>query len=221
VAVPGSYHHLYGGGFAPDDTSGPATGISVSLAGEPFPVLWATTRELDVQIPWFGPQPGQYVLTLQSASSPFVSVLPMDLQTFAPTFERTGMPTDSQRVLIIAHQDFHGVVTTSDPAAPGETIHAYMTGLGGVQPLPPTGSPPMGLANVSERPVCWVATPSKTPEPAPVMFAGLAPGMVGIYQVDISLPGDLSAGSPMLTCVVEVPGYGVNGDFGSIPVGEK
>ena len=159
-------------------------------------------------------------LTLRSTSSPFVSVLPLDVEVFAPTFERTGMPNDPQRAIIVAHQDFHGVVTSADPAIPGETVHAYMSGLGGTQPIPPTGSPPMGLAYASARPVCSVTIPLKNPEPAPVTFAGLAPGMVGIYQVDISLPPDLSAGDELLSCSVEVFGFGISGDFGTLPIGK-
>ncbi len=216
--VPGSYHHLYGGGFAPGDTSGPASDVTVDLAGEPFFALRANTGELDLQIPWDGPPPGQYPLTLRSASSPFVSVLPLDVEVFAPTFERTGMPTDPQRAIIVAHQDFRGAVTSADPAIPGEIVHAYMTGLGGTQPTPLTGSPSNGLAYASQQPVCWVMIPLKNPEPALVTFAGLAPGMVGIYQVDISLPQDLSAGDEFLSCSVEVFGFGISGDFGTLPV---
>jgi len=225
--VPGSYHHLYGGGFALDDTSGPVAEVTVDLDGLPFPRLRATTRELDVQIPWVGPQPGQqYPLKLQSTSSPFVSVLPLDVEQFAPTFERTGMPMDPQRAIIVAHQDFHGVVTRADPAMPGEIVHAYMTGLGGTQPTPLTGSPPTGLAVASVQPVCSIALPLKNPEPSPVTFAGLAPGLVGMYQVDILIPQDVSLGDQFslgdqsLSCFVEAFGFGISGDFGNLPVGK-
>jgi uncharacterized protein (TIGR03437 family) len=217
--VPGSYRHLFGGGFGPDDSSGPASDISVDFAGEPFPTLRATTRELDVQIPWGGPPPGQFPLTLRSASSPFVSVLPLDVEAFAPTFERTGMPKDSRRSIIVAHQDFRGVVTPEDPAIPGEIVHAYMTGLGATQAIPLTGSPPSGLAYVNQRLVCSVTVPLRNPEPAPVTFAGLAPGMIGIYQVDISIPQDLPAGDQFLSCSIELSGFGISGDLGDLPIG--
>lgn len=88
---------------------------------------------------------------LHSSSSPFESIVQLDLETVAPAFERTGMPMDAQREIIVAHQDFHGVVTRADPAAPGEIVHAYMTGLGQVQPSPTTGSAPTALSNVITR----------------------------------------------------------------------
>lgn len=219
--VNGSYHHLYGGGFALDDTSGPAGDVTVDVAGEPFPIISASTRELDVQIPWNGPPPGQFPLTLHSASSPFESVLPLDIELLAPTFERTGMPLDPRRDIIVVHQDFHGLVTSADPAIPGEIVHAYMTGLGGTQPIPPTGAPPPFLANASIRPVCSVGLPLEDPHPAAVTFAGLAPGLIGMYQVDIFLPVDLSPGDEFLNCADQVPGLGIAGDLGSVPIGKK
>jgi uncharacterized protein (TIGR03437 family) len=218
--VAGSYHHLYGGGFAPDDVSGSTGDITVDLDGLTFPIVSAKTGELDVQIPWGGPSPGQFPLRLRSASSPFESVLALDIENFVPTFERTGMPADPQRALIVAHQDFHGVVTAADPAIPGEIVHAYMTGLGGTQPIPPNGSPPAILSIASIRPVCSVAAPLGDPRPAAVVFAGLAPGLIGIYQVDIAIPTGVSPGDDLLACADQVPAQGIAGDVGSLPIGK-
>src|ERR1035438_5881738 len=50
--VPGSYHHLYGGGFAVDAKSGPPPGLAVDLEGLSVPLVSANAGELDVQIPW-------------------------------------------------------------------------------------------------------------------------------------------------------------------------
>jgi uncharacterized protein (TIGR03437 family) len=217
--VPGSYHHLYGGGFAADATSGPPSDLAVDLQGVSVPLLSAKPGELDVQIPWQvlpSPQFPSVPVTLHSSSSPFESVVQLDLETAAPTFERTGMPMDGQRDIIVAHQDFHALVTMADPAAPGEIVHAYMTGLGEVQPAPPTGSAPAALSNASIRPLCWVQPPARPPETAAVAFAGLAPGTIGMYQVDIAIPADLAAAPVTLSCVDQFSPTGVIGDFGTL-----
>ncbi len=217
--VPGSYHHLYGGGFAVDATSGPAPDLAVDLEGVSVPLVSANAGELDVQIPWQVLPSSQFPavpMTLHNSSSPFESVVPLDLETAAPAFERTGMPMDGEREIIVAHQDFHGVVTMADPAAPGEIVHAYMTGLGQVEPTPPTGSAPTALSNVSIRPLCWVQPPGRPQETAGVTFAGLAPGMIGMYQVDIAIPADLAAGLVTLSCVDQFSSIGVAGDFGTL-----
>lgn len=220
--VPGSYHHLYGGGFAVDATYGPPPDLAVDLEGVSVPLVSANTGELDVQIPWqvvpsahFPSRP----MTLHNSSSPFESVVQLDLETAAPVFERTGVPMDGEREIVVAHQDFHGLVTMADPAAPGEIVHAYMTGLGAVQPTPPTGSAPTVLSSVSIPPLCWVQPPGRPQETASVTFAGLAPGMIGIYQVDISIPSDIAAALVTLSCVQQIAGIGVAGDFGILFIG--
>jgi uncharacterized protein (TIGR03437 family) len=91
-----------------------------------------------------------------------------------------------------------------------------MTGLGEVQPTPPTGSAPTALSNVSIRPLCWVQPPARPQETAGVTFAGLAPGMIGIYQVDIAIPPDIAAGLVTLSCVDQFASIGVVGDFGTL-----
>src|SRR5262245_58840721 len=105
----------------------------------------ASAENWTYKIPWEvlpSPQFPAFPTTLHGASSPFESVAQLDLETAAPVFERTGMPMDGQRDIVVAHQDFHGLVTRADPAIPGEIVHAYMTGLGEVQPTPATGSAP-------------------------------------------------------------------------------
>ena len=218
--VSGSYHHLYGGAFAPDNTSGPPADLTVNLAGLSLPLLAANTSELDVQIPWEATSFGQYPMVLHNASSPFESVLTLNLEPATPTFERTGMPRDGQRNIIVAHQDFHGLVTHADPALPGEFVHAYMTGLGGTQPQPPTGSVPTNLSSAM-RPLCWLVPPARPQETTAVTFAGLAPGLIGIYQVDIAIPADFAASEAQLSCVDQVGAGELNGDSGTMFIGKR
>ncbi|HWC96455.1 MAG TPA: hypothetical protein VG456_06895 [Candidatus Sulfopaludibacter sp.] len=217
--VPGSYHHLYGGGFALDAKSGPAPDLSLDLQGLSVPLVSANTGELDVQIPWDSIPSSEFPafpLTLRNSSSPFESVVQLDLETAAPTFERTGNPLSGQRTIILAHQDFHGAVTLADPATPGELVHAYMTGLGQVQPTPPNGSAPTSLSYVSIQPLCWVQPPGAPQETAPIAFAGLAPGLIGLYQVDIQIPADIKGTQPTLSCVDQFSAVGVIGDSGTL-----
>jgi uncharacterized protein (TIGR03437 family) len=216
--VGGSYHHIYGGGFAADDVSGVPAGLSVEVDGLPFPILSARTRELDVQVPWGAPPSGQFPMTLHNTSSSFESLLSLSFSSGEPTFERSGTASDIQRAIIVAHQDFHGLVTAADPALPDEVVHAYMTGLGGTQPQPLTGAPASGL-EYADRPVCWLTTPGLTAQPAAVAFAGLAPGFIGIYQVDIQIPAGFPATEPELGCVNQSGGT-VSGDTGIIFTGK-
>ena len=110
------------------------------------------------------------------------------------------------------------MVTIADPAIPGEVVHAYMTGLGGPRPISSTGS--LHWVGLREHPAgLLVALALGNPHPAAVTFAGLAQRMIGMCQVDISITAHVSPGDNFLSCADEVPGQGIAGDLGILPIG--
>ena len=79
---------------------------------------------------------------------------------------------------LAAHQDFTSLVTRANPAAAGEVLHFYMTGLGAVSPAVQPGDPAPSapLARAVTPPVCSLATFHSGGQTAvEVAFAGLAP----------------------------------------------
>jgi uncharacterized protein (TIGR03437 family) len=91
---------------------------------------------------------------------------------------------------VAAHTDGN-VIGPDDPASRGEVIVLYTTGLGPVdQPVPDGYAAPFNpLANTEEPFAVTIAG-----ENGRVLFSGLAPGFVGLYQINLVLPGDLPAG---------------------------
>jgi uncharacterized protein (TIGR03437 family) len=92
------------------------------------------------------------------------------------------------------HTDF-SPVTPSSPAQPGETIAVFVTGLGDVFPGIPDGS-------AGPSPDFSTATNAITADvngvAANVTYKGLAPGLAGLYQVNIEIPTGLTAGDNFL-----------------------
>src|SRR5262249_50694332 len=85
--------------------------------------------------------------------------------------------------------DWSGPLTTQPN--PGDIVNVYMAGLGPVKGDVETGTPaPLD----SLRPIQWNLSCQFVPQtsPADVLFAGLAPGMVGVYQVTLRVPADTS-----------------------------
>ena len=76
-------------------------------------------------------------------------------------------------------------VSAADPAVAGEAISLYATGLGAVNAI--CRSAPPGLPiQLSQRPDCRGILLGGVP--LTVTFSGLAPGYVGLYQVNASVP---------------------------------
>ena len=90
------------------------------------------------------------------------------------------------------------------PAAAGEYLHFWMTGIGPVTGRMETGIP----ASITGDPLQTTTTPftchfidrGGIRLPAPIYFSGLAPGFVGLYQVDLQIPTGLSVSPATLWC---------------------
>ena len=101
----------------------------------------------------------------------------------------------------ILHANFQ-LANTANPAKPSETVLIYCTGLGRVASPPADGAPGNGQPTM--------ATPTVTigGAKAIVSFSGLAPGFVGLYQVNAAVPAGLTAGNQPV--VVELGGVASN-----------
>jgi uncharacterized protein (TIGR03437 family) len=92
------------------------------------------------------------------------------------------------------HQDF-SLVSSSSPAQIGETVAVFVTGLGSVVGNVSDGAagPTSPLANTSNQITATVGGVAAT-----VTYAGLAPGLAGLYQVNVTIPSGVSSGDVYL-----------------------
>ena len=93
----------------------------------------------------------------------------------------------------------------ADPAAPvtaGDVVAIFATGLGAVDQTIPDGAaaPSAPLANTLVKPTVTIGGQN-----AGVSFSGLAPGFVGLYQIDAMVPGGITPGSAV-PVVVSIAG---------------
>lgn len=91
----------------------------------------------------------------------------------------------------IQHGTDYSLVTAAAPAERGEVIILYATGLGAVAPAVASGeaAPDAPLSWVSER-----VTVTMGGYNAEVQFSGLAPGFVGLYQINARVPTNVPSG---------------------------
>ena len=214
IAPRGGFLTLIGRGLAPRSVvSGlplatELAGVRLESDGRQLRLLSVSPTEIRAQIPWDEPSDRIEVKAFLGTDSPFddsvgttLNVRPIDS---LPRWELTaeGQPA-------IAHSDFRGLVSEADPARPGEVIHLFLTGLGPVDNPPATGeaAPSSSLSrlrsaiDIALEPNAFVTYPGSAIE-VEVLFAGLAPGAVGLYQVSIRLP----AAGLAHTAVVQIAG---------------
>jgi uncharacterized protein (TIGR03437 family) len=88
----------------------------------------------------------------------------------------------------ILHANFQ-LADTGHPAKAGETVLVYCTGLGAVASPPADGAAGNGQETLTTPAVTIGGTK------AIVSFSGLAPGFVGLYQINVEVPAALTSGN--------------------------
>ena len=189
--APGSYISIYGRGLSEVTRIFSTPYLPLSLAGvsvsfddparriqAPGRIHFVSDAQTNVQIPWElqGASSAQIKVSIGNASS---AVMTVPIASHSPAmFEYT----DSGGRLLAA---------AGNTARRGGIVSLYVNGLGAVENQPASGDPASTtqLSNTRTIPEVTVAG-----RPAEVLFSGLAPGYVGLYQVNIRIPADAPSG---------------------------
>jgi uncharacterized protein (TIGR03437 family) len=171
-------------------------GVSVQVNGVAAPVLYASSGQINFQIPWETPTGSVTVAVgINGMTSTTVNVT---IEAAAP-----GLFVQGAHAIVQNSPDF-SLNSSSNPAKVGSTLIAYLTGAGDVTPKPADGAA-AGSDPVSTASGVTATIGGKT---ATVSFAGLAPNFVGLWQANIVVPAGLTQGDVPL--IVSVGGQASN-----------
>jgi uncharacterized protein (TIGR03437 family) len=158
--------------------------ITVSINGTPQPFLYASDTQVNLLAPAnLSPGFADLSITTYAGTSPSVKV---QVDTYAPgIFFDTASGYGA--ILISGTSD----VTQVHPAASGDYLEIYCTGLGPVNAQGQTVPPQVAIAGIS----------------APVLFSGLS-SITGLYQVNVQVPPGVASGKQSL--VLSIAGIASN-----------
>ena len=151
-------------------------GATVTLNGTPLALTYASPGQINAALPLDALGPA----TLRVTTPAGFAEVQINITGVAPAIFPSA----------ITHAD-GSLVSATSPVTPGETLVIYMTGLGQVNGKLGAGqaAPPSPLLRVLAPVQVQIgATTPITPS-----FAGLTPGFVGVYQVNVAVPRDLPA----------------------------
>jgi uncharacterized protein (TIGR03437 family) len=179
--------------------------ISVWINFLPAPILAVAFedgyQQINVQVPWEGQRDPLYVEVFQNG----IRAHTEDTQTnaFSVFF------SDANGYGVFQRASDYALVTSLNPAHAGDYVIAYGINLGPVSNTPASGTPspanPLAYSvppGSSETGVCSmydsirIGTATVLPS-----YVGLAPGSVGVYQVNFQLPASVAAGNLPVTLV--------------------
>jgi uncharacterized protein (TIGR03437 family) len=201
--APGSLGSIFGSNLAASNASAgsPLTtslgGTSVTIGGYAAPLLYVSATQINCQVPFEVPagSAADVIVTNTGQASNTVSVTVGDYAVGVFTYARTSSAADP----IVTHTN-NQLVTPANPALPNEALIVYATGIGKLTDRPSTGAAASSLPLASSWDEPSVSVGGL---PAQVLFAGLAPGFVGLAQFNIQLPARVPAGN--LAMVIESP----------------
>ena len=165
--APGGIMAIFGAGLSgPGVPSGPVT--TVDMDGAAAAVLFASAFQINAQVPP-GIAPGVHVLRVDSAYG--VARQSVSVSAVAPAIFLIGSSSEGA----VLNQDF-SLNGPANPLPRGQVLLVYATGLGAVVR--------QGQLSVTTATVTALVNGQELP----VQFAGLAPGYVGLYQVNVPIP---------------------------------
>jgi uncharacterized protein (TIGR03437 family) len=92
---------------------------------------------------------------------------------------------------ILATRADGSVITTENPARPGDVIILYATGLGATKPRMAAGQIPTSAAILEKFSEFKVLLAGDALNRGNILYAGAAPGFAGLYQINLRLPNNV------------------------------
>ena len=208
VAAPGSWVELYGSNLAGTTrewtggdfkgTSAPTSldGVTVTVGGKSAYISYISPTQVNIQIPDGIPTGGAASVIAsyqgQSSSATPITINAQQPGLLAPASFNVG----GKQYVVAVHSGTGAIVGNGTifgvPAAPavaGETLTFYGTGFGTVTQGNVAGEIARGQTALTNAFALTVGGST-----AAVSYAGLAPGLVGVYQFNVAVPASLPSG---------------------------
>jgi uncharacterized protein (TIGR03437 family) len=169
-------------------------GITLTIGGINAPLFFSGNSQVNAQLPFEIPANSQTQVVARAISGSIESdAVPEPIVVSAAhpgIFTYNGA---QGAILDVSYQ----LIGASNPANPGDIIQIYCTGLGATNPPSVTGQAAnSGIAVV-------VPTVTVGGLPAGLQYAGVAPGFVGLYQVNVTINPSVTPGSAVPVVITQ------------------
>jgi uncharacterized protein (TIGR03437 family) len=209
TVAPGALISIYGSNFAGATNMAPSVpwptllgNTQVLLGGRPMPLYFVSNQQIDAVVPYdVAPNSLQQVIVQNGTA--YSQPETMTVAAAQPgVFSQDQSGTGPGAILGQKPGGIPALNTAANPASVGDALLIFCTGLGTVSPPVSAGAAASTSAlSYTDSPV----TVTVGGKDAQVLFAGLAPGWVALYQVNVLVPPGVATG-PSVPVVVTAAG---------------
>jgi len=176
--------------------------VQVLVGGVPAPLLYASPGQINFQVPGATPAGGlEEFQVLRASTGQVLASWLFRVDAASPSlFTANGSGTGQ----VLALNQDGSANNGSHPAKAGSVVSLFGTGSGAMDGMPPDGVAAQGLVATPQRPRVFINS-DFVPD-SDVQFSGLAPGFVGLWQINVKVPANVPPGD----VVVYVTYDGIN-----------
>lgn len=196
--APGGLITVFGSQLSPVNLATSEIPLPTALAdscltvnGLPVPVLFVSPGQINAQMPFETIGNVSMILRTPGGSSDTfnLQVLPT-----APSVFHSAVAGPNIDLPTIFRNGNGELVTDSDPVHKNDILVIFLTGMGATTPAVTTGLPaPLSpLAVALNKPTVTIGSSQLG-----LLYYGLAPGLVGVYQINAQVPGNVKSGLSM------------------------
>jgi uncharacterized protein (TIGR03437 family) len=213
--APGEFISIFGSNLAPSTAVSPSypylttlAGTQVLLGGKPLPLEFVSTGQINALVP-YGALVNGFGDLLVAQNGAYSLVESLVVAPANPAVFTQSQSGQGAGVIVVVKADgTQFEASAAHPASVGDALVIYCSGLGAVSPAVADGAAaPLATLSRTVSPV----TVTVGGQSAQVLFAGLAPGFAGLYQVNIVVPAGVTPGA-------NVPVILTTAGFSSAPV---
>jgi uncharacterized protein (TIGR03437 family) len=208
--APGAIAQVKGAGLATSNLEAPGSPLPtvlddmmrILIGAREAPLFSVSPGQLKVQIPT-EIEPNRYQSVVVSVNDTYstpdtlsVALVQPAIATYAAGWAVEGSQGSTP-------------ISVESPAHPGDAITIFLEGMGATTPLAASGYAADGDAGVQLQPNVIIGG-----QTAEISYAGLAPGLIGVYQINFRIPSNLTPGD----IAVAVIQNGVTSNSAILPV---
>jgi uncharacterized protein (TIGR03437 family) len=160
----------------------------VTVNGQLMPIIFVSPTQINAQMPFQAI--GDTVVVVHTPGG-ISDNFDLTIEATAPAVFLSASAGPLTNLPTVMRASDGLLISDSDPVHPGDTLMVYLTGMGQVSPSLITGLPGPGnpLATALAPPTVNLGGVN-----LPVLYAGLAPGEVGVYQINVMVPTNAPQG---------------------------
>ncbi|MEK7754367.1 MAG: hypothetical protein AAB654_20745, partial [Acidobacteriota bacterium] len=177
--------------------------IQVLVADQPAPLSYVSPLQINAFIPMSSPTTGTIeIQVVRVSTGQILASYPVQMGVASPgLFTANSSGTGP----LAALNEDNSLNTAGNPIARGQVIQLFGTGQGFIPGAPPDGEPASGLVSTDVRPRVIIGTDFVAD--SDIQYSGLAPGLVGLWQINVRIPDKVApaAAVPVVIVYRDVP----------------